>query len=219
MTTDKLRDEYKRNRAKYPTMGAGTALAWARSAVKRAEAQSGWDWAYSGETATREEDGFTLTLSVRLDEYPDSSHVGSFTDNWEPGAIVITPENRYAPAAFRCDYRYFVPGISYREHCESLSKSGWARHAADCEARRYGREDMRRAFNYCAYIVSVEVEREGIELGQSSIGGCEFDDSACGTDNQSEAETIADDYGLVSEALTEAREAIARLTSSVAKEA
>lgn len=184
---------YKRYRTKgYP---AHVALSLAKADF----AISDWDW-QNDETATREVDGFTLTLSVLPDEYPDISWLGYFTNDWEEGAIV---SDRFDSRLCK----WFVPQVTVREHFEGL-KRYYSRSESWRLANEYARRDMETAREYYIYVIVIKAEREGIELGSSSIDGYDFDDERSA---HVQAEQAVEDYGLVEEAISEAQETLAKL--------
>lgn len=203
--------KYRNYRAQYPGIPARTALAWARGDDKP---RAGWEWDTHGDTATIERDGFSLKLTIEYDDYPDTSYLGEWSDTFEPGAIAVTDDMRYRPAAFRIDWKWFIPGISAEEHRRGLSAMGYARHTADCLARSYVLRDMRRLSSdtFALYVVSVSASREGIELGSACIGGVDIDDTR---DMQAQFEDIADDYGLIDEATSDARMSLKALTEGM----
>ena len=200
-TYNKVRTEYRILRGRH-TIGAKHALAWARAKYQDRE---DWEWSHDGETSTLEREGFTITLKVESDYYPDSSFLGEFGDTWQEGAITNDPDDSRL-------YRWFYPAITQAEHRAGLQALGMSKSVAEDLAREYVRRDMETAREYAAYVLIVSASREGIELGSDVLGGVDFSDDE---DNQRQAEMIVSDHGMIDEALDQARATLAKLAGSV----
>lgn len=177
---------------------AAAALEWARTRSNGVTFQ----WAHD-DTGETTRDGFELRATVRADEWPELSYLGEFTNSPGPDTIAVPDGMRYAPAAFRVDYRYFAPAIPWREQRAGLSRMGFPRHVADCLAREYNRRDMRAYVETETYAVTVTASRAGVELGSASMGGIGFLPDTDATDRETYIDEIATD--LIGEVIDEAR--------------
>lgn len=198
---DKTANEYRAIRHKHGVR-ALQALGWARS--KQAIKALDWEWSHDGESATIEQEGFTITLQVKPDYDADTSWLGSFGNDWQEGAIT---SDRYDSRL----YRWFYPAVTQAEHRKGLNDLGMSKSVAEDLAREYVRRDMETAREYQACVLIVTAKREGIELGQDVIGGVDFSDDE---DNASQAEMMVDDHGMVDSAIDEARTTLAKLKVS-----
>lgn len=151
-------------RAAHPDVPARTRLAWAH-----APAPSAWMAALADGDSVRLK-GFTLRATVEMDEDPDTSYLGRFTDSWEPGAVA-NPEAHYSWRTLR----WFVPEITYDEHRHGLSSLGFSRGVSDALARRYVRQDMDAAREPEHYVVTVTASA-GAELGRAAVHGVDRPD-------------------------------------------
>jgi hypothetical protein len=79
----------------------------------------------------------SITIKHIFDNSPDVSWLGEYTDKYQTGAI-----KRYN--AGNREYKYFIPGISYKEHWESLHKMGYSKGNCDYLARLYNQQDYKR---------------------------------------------------------------------------
>jgi len=79
----------------------------------------------------------SITIKHILDDCPDTSWIGKYSDQWENGVI-----KRYN--AERNEYKYFIPGNSYTDHWEALHKIGYSKGDCDYLARKYNYEDYKR---------------------------------------------------------------------------
>lgn len=133
-----------------------------------------------------EKDGFTCLVEVHLDtDYDFAEFRGTFTNTWEPNAIVCPLTN----VDFTC-YKYFVPENTAEYHEKELLKQGKSPMDAYILAKQYEREDMLIAgtpekMGYAAYGVTCEVSREmrqgaryvkKVVLGEAGLWGIEIGD-------------------------------------------
>jgi len=203
--------EREARRERYRTLRSdmrySASMAWHYAGQPEPDALE-WTEDGNGWTAKLVASGYSVSVRVRSDYDPDYWTRGKFTDSWSPDVVAL-PEPRE-----RGTYRYFLPDVTYREHLAGLRKLGYARHAADCLARQYVRQDLDEASHgrEAVYVVATAC-LAGVELGSSSIGGCELG-STYGKDStplERQLDAIVSDYGLVSEAVSEARVARAKL--------
>jgi hypothetical protein len=171
------------------------------------------DWTEDGHgwTAKLVASGYSVSVQARPDYDADYWTRGKFTDSWSADVVAL-PEPRE-----RGTFRYWLPDVSYREHRRGLAALGYARHAADCLARQYVRQDLDVASHgrEAVYVVATAY-LAGVELGSSSIGGCELGKTH-GTDStplERQLDALVEDYGLVSEAVSEAKSARAKLVQT-----
>ena len=208
-----IRERYAAERKKHPRMPARMAIRNARYEAPTGEdlygvASSMVDSGLYDASDTWHVSGFDFEARVSVDECPDLSYLGEYTDTWEPGAIdrFHGKDNPYARV-----YRYFVPSTdrgTFEEHRTALRAMGYGKHEADTAARKIVREDFERAEAYNEHewgmlVVTVTASRAGIELASDSIGGIESDYDAGAL-----FDTLGD---LEHEALTQARAAMAAL--------
>lgn len=161
-----------------------------------------------------DDDAITLDVQgwdVRVTAEHDTDYdpeLGAFTDTWAEGAFHLGQSS---------PWRYFLPQTTAEEHRRGLSRSGFARHEADCLARSYVRSDMLQQLGviYQPWIVTVITSLEGVDFGFAAIGGVTFDEHGIKTDEVVEYVTtsglLADSIGMAAEKLTEVRRAATRL--------
>ena len=150
-------------------------------------------------TLPKEVNGFLIVVETHFDPDPDISHLGRFSNYWSKGAIHV-PESRYNKNI----YKWFIPAISYKETYQWYSKQGYCKHDCDCIARKYQREDMRKAGEYKAYIVKTKAIKCGVILGEDSIGGCELE-------NEQDMVNAVFNYSLIDEAIIKAEKTLKQL--------
>lgn len=198
--TKKLLAAYRENRRKHPTAGARHALDWARIAIKQSTPVL--DWNYDGASAEFKRHGFTVRVNVEPDYDADTSMLGTFTDKWSPDVIKRRNPDRNG-------YRYFDPGISYREHYKGLRDMHYGRADANRLAREYVQTDMQRAetlgTEWTMWSVSLTVSRRGITLASAGVGGVDAE-----PEDDYYEELVRD---LLSEAIPDARAALRDLCS------
>ncbi len=152
-------------------ISANLALAWARSrATNPLYGELELD---ENGRAQVDVEGITFRISLQVDEYPDLSWLGEFTDKWSPDAI----DRQAAGTCERGQYRYYLPCRDTVFDRQALSDGGHSRHAADCMARGYRLRDWRRMEGgITSFVVSVEVIADGQCIGSDVVGGVEFVD-------------------------------------------
>lgn len=84
-----------------------------------------------------------IKIKVQLDEWPDTSHLGEYTDE-HPGHDELQRGSAFDRKPGRNELRYFVPAHSVQEQRQGLSKMGYSRSQAEDMAREYCRQDYRR---------------------------------------------------------------------------
>ena len=120
-------------------------------------------------------DYVTFDVTQEVDDYPDVSYYGEFTNKWEPGAI-----NHYAKQFGRdgesSDFaKWFVPCNSYESQRDSLTRYGYSRADADLLAREYVERDydrLNKFYNgdWCELFVTVTARIGNVVLGDNSCG-------------------------------------------------
>jgi hypothetical protein len=205
------REMYRRFRVKYSGMRARDVWRWADSWIDMLAERAELDWTESGGnlSANLRREGFDVTVYVKpdYDTWPD----GDFTDNPSADSVAIPDTYRE-----RNSFRYYTPVCSYREHRASLTKLGYARGVAHELATRYVREEMERNVRQdrAVYMIGASASREGIELGRMTIGGYEIDADASYSETISTLTDAVIENGVIDEAVSEARQALARLNAS-----
>lgn len=197
-------DRYREHRQKYG-MPAHSVFRWIRAEMKGAH---DFDVPDVGQVETVSRDGFEIRLKSEIDEWPDTSWIGTYQDEWTEGAF---DRFRGKDGVWR-EYRYFVPAISYQEHYKGLRDMKYGRTQADLLAREYTRRDFERmeALDegaWCFLVLSATAYRNGIELGSASVCGVESD-----SDEAHHRETFDD---LIAEAVDDAKTALAELCQNL----
>lgn len=193
---------YKKFRAEHPYAGARICLSWAKDASK-VDRPDGFN--VRGHSFVV--DGFDIAISYDYDMSPDFSHLGKFTDSWEPDAIQ-NPEAWTSRGNRNPSYLgYFVPAISEREHFDGLRKMGMGRAASRELARKYVLQDMEQARDFVSYVVTVTASKESVELGSDILGGIDGEDYI---------EDAVTEHGMIGNAISEAQEKLAKLTATEA---
>lgn len=156
-------------------------------------------------------DGFNVVIQLKMSQTLDFAldDLGSYSENWAPGAI-----DRFKGKPGRHDrnrYRYFIPTYSYEERFENYHSMGYSKFDADVMARKAIKADFKRAEQYnngelAEWDLYVKVFKKGVELGEAFLG-------LGGIDNIDETKpTILDDYwDPVAEALGAAKKKLAEL--------
>lgn len=194
-----LHARYRELRAQTEHLPASSALGLARY-----EAQPlPFDW--EGGKASTQRDGFDVAIAIVRDE---DAHAGAFSNDWQPGAV-INP--RSWDARHGCEsseyLRYYIPEFAtVEDHRRGLAPYT-SRHAADCLARTYVREELNRAAEPDAYGVVVTISRAGVELAEASLWGIESDMLL----HYVSLDVVPD---LIADALPEAREAIKKVCAA-----
>ena len=86
-----------------------------------------------------------IVVRCEVDECPDYSYLGEYTDEWPDGADLRRGSAfRQASVGYR-ELRFFVPAISVQEHRAGLSSLGYSKGHAEELAREYCRQDHQRA--------------------------------------------------------------------------
>jgi hypothetical protein len=190
MTMDShLLREYRSIRLKHPHYPAKVCLAIARGLLKYRYLPDEW-----------EQDGFDIKVSSDYDEDGDLSYFGKPYFFEDPSAFISTRE-----------YRYVVPEADYASERRAFLDCKMGKREADERAREVIKWQVKCLETYTStwwFInVDVKVSKEGIVLGRASIGGTE---SGLG-DYEDPIRMIAEEHGLVDEALDEAKAMVERL--------
>jgi hypothetical protein len=203
MNADQIQ-AYKVNRAK------GYSIRSARDVATHTPPQDiGIDWNNAGDRGTLERDGFDILIKLVPDGGADHDYLGAWSNNPGPDAVDRVKRGN----AGRNEYRYWNPPDSLASLLAYYRKAGYAKHAAWTEARAQlasmYQAAERMAKDGSSYGVVVEVEREGITLGEASVWGLDFD----GSESWSEARAWVEETarGVIEEAIEEARAALGRL--------
>lgn len=109
--------------------------------------------------------GVTITVRWEPEAAPDTSWVGRFTDEWEPGAVVAM-----ANAPRRSRLRYFVPALTVAERRADLSRLGFSRGMAQEQAEQSVRQDMEYVREPDSLMVTVEAIKSGAVVASETIG-------------------------------------------------
>jgi hypothetical protein len=208
---------YRRLRAKNPTLAAREALSWARSLTK----PLGYNWSVNpgrhANAATTTRDGFDIRILVDYDEYADRRAEYTAKDtgirnpdfDWNYGDEYLYRNNDRKRLRFiELESGYMVPELAHDYHKMGMSKSvalDVARKSLEDEASEYLSDE------WTSYIITVKASLNGIEMGSASLGGTEV-----GMDSRDEVEfeTTVDDYDLIGEAIEEARSALTLLVAA-----
>ncbi len=140
-------------------------------------------------------DGFNINVTVEIDEMPDNSYLGHYSNNWETGAIDRKRMGNYG----RNEYRYFIPspGCEVFPHNKSRGyKAEWMRAAL--QDYKYF-EKLNNGIEWFEVII-VTASKNGIELGSASLWGIES--------SADDSYRIQICNELIAEAIAEAKEAI-----------
>lgn len=145
-------------------------------------------------TKRADNEQFTFTIKWQFDQDTDLSFLGKYSDHEESGAI------ERPNAAWRGQYRYFIPAMTEAEHYKGLRAMV---NSADTRKRHYGERTARRlARSYVAQDFErmesygdswdmqgciVTLECMGKAIGQASLWSIESD-----SDKTYKAEVIAD---------------------------
>ncbi len=86
-----------------------------------------------------------IVIKQKVDESPDLSWLGEYSDRWQPGAI--DRKHRVSGWSNR-QLRYFIPGNSYKDHWDGLHNMGYSRGNCDYLARQYVMQDFQRMERY-----------------------------------------------------------------------
>jgi hypothetical protein len=190
--SDRTLRAFRNYRREHPYTSASVAL----TVAKRQTTDPTWaaDLIGSGDRYTGTlPGGYDVVITMEYDDDTDTSWLGEWTD--DPTGAVPNPD----PDSGRGSYKYFRP--ENIEPWEGYWRQGMSRAAARARVRQAMTEDAREALEP-AYVVTVRVSREGIELGSDRLGGCRGYESAL---------WAADDHDMVGNALHEARETLVRL--------
>lgn len=200
MTT--LYTRYRELRQKYPTAPAKVLVQWARTpevpafvAEGEFTLKSGGDL-FGGDSWTGTIDRFTVTIRVEIDDYPDKSLYGEWTDDSEGGAL-------RNPDADWSTYKYFRANEANLPTPADLFRTGMSRSNVD-RAIAEARKQAMQAAKEDEFVVYVGVRRKGIELGSTNLGGCTFAD-------EDDMFRVVDEHGMIRDAIGEARDMLRSL--------
>lgn len=147
-----------------------------------------WKESRHGEIASLKLDGFDVTVEIRPSPDRDWAldGLGKFTDkrparDWRKGGRATGYEigviDRFDgdKNRNRNEYRYFIPDNSYDEHFKSLRQMNYGKLDADVLARKYVKEDYKRAEKIAEgelgeWDVIVKVYKKGVELSDGCLG-------------------------------------------------
>ncbi|ASR39988.1 hypothetical protein BAY61_32425 (plasmid) [Prauserella marina] len=147
---------------------------------------------------------FTITAHLEPGPMPDISWLGEFTNTWSPEAIENSRDRRF--------YRYFVPTCTVAERRADFSARGYARAEAQRIAEHEARRDLRLAREIEHRIVVVSVRKAGVLLG-AAVLGTDLDPDG---DPEEQIVAVIDYYGLIDDAVQEARTALPGLIAALA---
>ena len=149
--------------------------------------------------------GFTVTATAEPDLEPDIGWLGEFTDTWSPHCVEV---NR----ADQRSYRYFRPTYTAAQRRADLSRRGYSRARAQELAEAGVRDDARLARTLEHRVICVEARKAGVLLGTAVMGT----ELAPDTELDDEIAALIDDYGLVDDAVAQARAALPPLIAALA---
>jgi hypothetical protein len=209
---DKVSANYRRIRARVPSLPAKQAILWARGNAKPRTLT----FTHAGRSlgaAIIERDGFKVVVTIDYDDMPSERvtttdvNTGIRNPNfeWRGDEYASRGENRFLQLESESTVREIAPYY----HKGGASKNvAWedARESLQKEAERYLEPD------YAEYIVKATAFKEDIELGSSpTIGGIEIDEDE---DFDKQFEDAVFETGVIDEAIEDAREHLARLVAS-----
>lgn len=146
-------------------------------------------------------EGFTVRIRIEQDQDADLSFLGEFTDrpagDHSEGYCLRNP-NAYDHGA----YKWFVPANPVPEVAAELIKLKFGKRLAWELAWRYAKQDLQEALDYAPVGVIVTASREGIELGQDSLGGI---------DDPDYARSAVAEHDMIGTAIAKAKEMLGRL--------
>lgn len=127
-----------------------------------------------------EKSGYTFTVKFEVDEYPDLSFYGEYTDkpNWYDSdryMIIDRKENRNMG---RNEYRYFQCAYDMQDAAKWYKESGYCKHDCYILPRKHSLEDYERMEDYnkgdwCMLGIIVTCNETG---EKESLWGCASDD-------------------------------------------
>jgi hypothetical protein len=220
---DKTKQKYHKIRSDNPFYSAADALRWAKHTPRNDE----WEQKPGDYDAYyREIDGFEVKLTFETESMcPQEGDMGHYVEGarhdyeWGgnyPRPVEDLPLNlpytSFASGAYSQDrhaWPYWVPS-EVEEQFAYYRRMGQSKQVA-WELTKQWVEDMIRSFfgGPLYYgIVFVSVWKEGVELGNASIGTSYVDDN----DGRDHIFDCADDFSLVEDAMQDARDTIQRLT-------
>lgn len=200
MTT--IAEKYRKVRKEHDSISASLALTWARQ-EEPVE--------FDGDDILETVDGrstveltrgkFTIHITARVDECPDYSHLGEWSDTWQEGAI-RNPESLQD----RHMYDWFIPCNTEASHFKGLRDLKYGKTESRNLARSYVIRDMRAARDYQAFVLFVRAFANGIELGCDSLGGVDIDLS-----DPSYLASCVLEHDMIGNAVSQANDALADL--------
>ncbi|HET6285711.1 MAG TPA: hypothetical protein VFG15_03035 [Amycolatopsis sp.] len=149
--------------------------------------------------------GFTALAVAEHDEDDDLFGLGEF---------FATRIRDTIPVYRRVDHRYeyFRPSYSLSQRRKALGRLGYARGPAHEKVLAQIREDARLARELEARYIRVKVYKAGVLLGEAGIGTT----FSPGEDPDAAMAEVIDEYGLLDEAIADAREVIPPLLAALA---
>lgn len=220
-------EKYSKYRREHPLLSADIALRWAKQPDYAAE----WiGTSYTGYEYEREVEGFRVVLTIEhesecpmegdgLGHYVEGVRHSDWDTDWNgnyPRPAEELPLNlpytTFASGAYSQDrhaYPYFVPD-HLEDHYESLRRRGQSKSVAWLMVKEDAEDTIRKFFGgplvYCH--VQVTAYKDDIELGQDTIYT-----SYISGDDDDYPFTCAAENGMVETAVSEAKDAIVRLTN------
>lgn len=149
--------------------------------------------------------GFSAIAVAEYDEDPELFGLGEFSDTRRADtvAVYLSAENRY---------EYFRPSYTLAQRRTDLARRGFARGPAHELALRQVHEGARLARQLQARYVRVEIRKAGVLLGDAGIGTTFHPDE----DPDAATAEVIDEYGLLDEAIAQARAALPPLIAALA---
>ncbi|GAA2782971.1 hypothetical protein [Saccharopolyspora taberi] len=152
---------------------------------------------------------FTVTATSVPDLDPDLSWLGEFRSSRSRPPEAIELPRSLQRGRHRC---YFVPTYSLAQRRADLSARGYARGVAHLLAERGVRDDAHLVLDLDYRIVTVEVRKAGVLLATASMSTDVAPDE-CPDDALA---AVADDCGLIDEAVADARATLPGLLTALA---
>ena len=142
-------------------------------------------------------DSFDIEIKTEIDEYPDTSWLGEFSNIWEIGAIDRGRTGHYTLNS----YRYFIPSSgceNFDKKWDRAKKAKYMKMALQDHLYTENLNDGRIWFKF----ITVTASLYGIELGFDCIGGIDSDYSI---------KKCVKDHGMVESAVAIAKEKLKKL--------
>lgn len=232
-SAEQIAERYRAIRAEHPGIAALVAYRWAAQEVKDPAPALDWqDYSRgmdSGMVAETECDGFKVIVKA-LYEYDHEPDV-TFSQHPDASGSIEHPE--WAAFMERTDghgddreygyrtpdvYRYITPvNVTYAENRDYYRQHGYSRNDADVQARADVRKVALDAISddRNVFWILVTAYREDVELGSDSLGGIDLGSFESDAKFERELSSVVYENSMIDNAISEARETLARLVKGV----